>query len=113
MGEIYRVVKILRASTRLYKPWILLYPISSTVLAVLDECVELWLSSGLEEALRNNNITRLQGLDSDYSADQLLESIRCIDEVDAFTLHACITSDTSPTCCISALNTEIVPGTLF
>ncbi|KAH0909924.1 hypothetical protein HID58_033245 [Brassica napus] len=109
VGEIYRVVKILRASTRLYKPWIVLFPTSSTVLAVLDECVELWLSSGLEEALRNN-IIRLQGVESNYSADQLLESIRCIDEVDAFTLHACITSDTSPTCCISALNTEIVPG---
>ena len=82
------------------------------MLAVLDECVELWLSSGLEEALRNN-IIRLQGVESNYSADQLLESIRCIDEVDAFTLHACITSDTSPTCCISALNTEIVPGTFI
>ncbi|CAN6866229.1 unnamed protein product [Brassica oleracea] len=109
VGEIYRVVKILRASTRQYKPWILLSPTSSTVLAVLDECVELWLSSGLEEALRNN-IIRLQGVESNHSADQLLESIRCIDEVDAFTLHACITSDTSPTCCISVLNTEIVPG---
>lgn len=76
------------------------------MLAVLDECVELWLSSGLEEALRNN-IIRLQGVESNYSADQLLESIRCIDEVDAFTLHA------SPTCCISALNTEIVPGTFI
>ncbi|KAF8053065.1 hypothetical protein N665_1468s0004 [Sinapis alba] len=106
VGEIYRVVKILKASTRLYKPWILLSPSSSTLLAVLDECVDWWLSSGLEEALQNNNIN-----DSDYSAShKLLESIKCIDEVEAFTLHACITSATSPTCCISGLNTEIVPG---
>ncbi|CAH8360801.1 unnamed protein product [Eruca vesicaria subsp. sativa] len=109
VGEIYRVVNLLRASTRLYKPWLLLSPTSSSVLAVLDECVVLWLSSGLEEALRNN-INRYQGLDRDYSADQLLESIRCINEVDAFTLHACITSDTSPSCSISGLNTEIVQG---
>ncbi|KAG2302454.1 hypothetical protein Bca52824_031105 [Brassica carinata] len=105
VGEIYRVVKILKASTRLYKPWVLLSPSSSTVLAVLDKCVDWWLSSGLEEALQNN----INGSDSS-AGHQLLESIRCIDEVDAFTLHACITTATSPTCCISGLNTEIVPG---
>ncbi|KAL1188131.1 hypothetical protein V5N11_003164 [Cardamine amara subsp. amara] len=104
MGEIYRVTKILRASTRLYKTWILLAPTSSNVLAVLDECVKLWLSSGLEEALL------CQELDGDYSPDQLLESIKYLDEVDAFTLHTSITSATSPTCYISGLNTEIVQG---
>ncbi|KAG7657527.1 unnamed protein product [Arabidopsis thaliana] len=101
VGEIYRVVKILRASTRLYKPWILLAPTSSNVLAVLDECLKLWLSSGLVEALLNSH---------DDSADQLLESIKYINEVDAFTLYTCITSATSPTCYISGLNTDIVPG---
>ncbi|KFK35606.1 hypothetical protein AALP_AA4G013000 [Arabis alpina] len=109
VGEIYGVVNILRASTRLYRPWILLAPTSPNVLAVLDECVKLWLSSGLEEALLNN-FNRHQRHDRDYSADQLLESIKKIDEVDAFTLHTCITSATSPTCYISGLNTEIVPG---
>ncbi|CAH2047097.1 unnamed protein product [Thlaspi arvense] len=103
VGEIYRIMKIMRASTRLYKLWILLAKASSNVLAVLDECAELWLSSGLDEALRNN-------INCDHSADQFLESIECIDEIDAFKLHTCITSTTSPTCYISGLNTEIVPG---
>jgi hypothetical protein len=107
VGEIYRVVKILRASTRLYRPWVVLAPTSSSnVLAVLDECVKLWLSSGLEEALRNN-INRFQELDGDYSADQLLESIKYIDDVDDFT---CITSASSPTCYISGLSSEMVQG---
>ncbi|KAJ4902509.1 hypothetical protein Rs2_16460 [Raphanus sativus] len=107
LGEIYRVAKILKISTRLYKPLILLYhPSSSTVLAaVLDECVDWWLGSGLEEALQDSTN------DNDYSAGhQLLESRKCIDEVDAFIFHVCITSATAPTCCISGLNTEIVPG---
>ncbi|KAG7588575.1 hypothetical protein ISN44_As07g009030 [Arabidopsis suecica] len=108
VGEIYRVVKILKASTRLYKPWILLSPTSSNVLAVLDECVKLWLSSGLVEALLNS--FNRQELDHDDSADQLLESIKYRNEVDASTLHTCITSATSPTCYISGLNTDIVPG---
>ncbi|CAN8241412.1 unnamed protein product [Cochlearia groenlandica] len=104
LGEIYRVVKILRASTRVYRPWILLATQSTDVLDVLDECVELWLSSGLEE-------THRQGLDSDYSADQLLESIKCIDEIDGLMLHNYITtSATSTSCYISGLNTEIVSG---
>lgn len=77
------------------------------MLAVLDECVKLWLSSGLVEALLNK--FNYQGIDRDDSADQLLESIKYIDEVDAFTLH---TSATSSTCYISGLNTDIVPGTL-
>lgn len=112
VGEIYRVVKILRASTRLYKPWILLSPTSSNVLAVLDECVKLWLSSGLVEALLNG--FNRQEIDHDDSADQLLESIKYIkNEVDSSTLHTCITSATSPTCYISGLNTDIVTGTLI
>lgn len=74
--------------------------------------MKLWLSSGLEETLLNH-FNRRQGLDRDNSADQLLESIKYIDEVDTFTLHTCITSATSPTCYMSGLNTEIVPGMLI
>ncbi|CAN8319089.1 unnamed protein product, partial [Cochlearia groenlandica] len=102
LGEIYRVVKIMRASTRVYRPWILLATVTSNVLAVLDEGVELWLSSGLEEALRDN-------FNGDDSADQLLESVKGIDETDGLTLHNyIITSGTSPSCYISGVNTAIM-----
>ncbi|GFZ02952.1 hypothetical protein Acr_15g0015600 [Actinidia rufa] len=53
LGEIYRVVLILGASMKLYKPWILSSSVDSTSIYVLsEECYTLWSSSGIEEALQ-------------------------------------------------------------
>ncbi|PSS10144.1 Duffy receptor beta form like [Actinidia chinensis var. chinensis] len=53
LGEIYRVVLILGASVKLYKPWILSSSVDSTSIYVLSEkCYTLWSSSGIEEALQ-------------------------------------------------------------
>ncbi|GFY91955.1 hypothetical protein Acr_08g0003510 [Actinidia rufa] len=53
LGEIYRVVLILGASMKLYKPWILSSSVDSTsIYVLLEECYTLWSSSGIKEALQ-------------------------------------------------------------
>ncbi|XP_010549868.1 PREDICTED: uncharacterized protein LOC104820894 isoform X3 [Tarenaya hassleriana] len=103
LGEVYRVAKILVASTRLYKPWILLAP-GSNISALLNECASLWSSSGLEDALLN-----ISKLHNDKSAAQLLESINHMDKVDAFTLHNRIFLASKSTCHISGFPAELIP----
>ncbi|XP_010528875.1 PREDICTED: uncharacterized protein LOC104805873 isoform X2 [Tarenaya hassleriana] len=104
LGEVYRVTKILVATTKVYKPWILLDP-GSNLLGFLDECAYLWSNSGLEDALLN-----ISDVLNDKSTTQLLESIKHIDELDACTIHSRIISAREPICHISGLTAEIIPG---
>ncbi|RRT69104.1 hypothetical protein GW17_00028844, partial [Ensete ventricosum] len=81
LGEIYRVTEVLRASMKLYKPWILLNCGSSSELSTsLDKCAEAWTILGLEESLKtfsNANDAEYAGL-----AKALLASIRVICDLD-------------------------------
>uniref|UniRef100_A0A2P2JNB7 Uncharacterized protein LOC105134166 n=1 Tax=Rhizophora mucronata TaxID=61149 RepID=A0A2P2JNB7_RHIMU len=109
LGEIFRVVEILKLSARAYKPWILANHAENLGLtALLNECFTLWSSSGLGEALE-----RISG-EEDFGFDErikaLLESIKFIQDIDELTLHSHISSGQNPICRLSALTAGLVPG---
>ncbi|GAB2287338.1 hypothetical protein Dimus_021717 [Dionaea muscipula] len=89
LGELYRVVELVRISAKLYKPWILLLKSGNpiTVFPLLDECATLWSHSGLEDSLRDVP----DMVDSQRSVPppvrELLESIKYIRDIDVLSLH--------------------------
>ncbi|KAJ8751926.1 hypothetical protein K2173_000672 [Erythroxylum novogranatense] len=109
LSEVYRVVEVLGISARLYKPWILACPVDHTqVFTLLSECSTLWSSSGLEEAM--NSILDMDGFESDGRIKTLLQSIKCIHDIDVHTVYNHIFSGQEPTCRLSALTLRAVPG---
>ncbi|CAL9108100.1 unnamed protein product [Musa textilis] len=81
IGEIYRVTEVLRASLKLYKPWILLnWDVSSQLLTNLDNCAETWTVSGLEKALKT--ISDANGVEYAVLAKRLLASIKLLGDLD-------------------------------
>ncbi|WOL03771.1 hypothetical protein Cni_G12491 [Canna indica] len=81
LGEIYRVAEVIKASSKLYKPWILLNTASSTKLsASLDKCAEAWTLYGLEEAL--TTISGHNNVEHASLAKALLASIKVIHNLD-------------------------------
>ncbi|OMO62506.1 hypothetical protein CCACVL1_22783 [Corchorus capsularis] len=107
LGEIYRVVKIIEASLKLYKPWIMIgseYP--TNFLALVRESYTLWSSSGLEEALQ----TLSDATDLKYDVKALLGSIQSVHDLDAHELYKQVSSREELTCCLSGLSAGTVPG---
>lgn len=108
LGEIYRVVEILGASTKLYKPLIFLSSgDASLLLGLLSECYSIWSSSGLEDALKS--ISDHIDFEYDGTIKELLESINYIHNIDALALQNHVFSG-QPMCHLSALTAGAVPG---
>ncbi|GAV63173.1 hypothetical protein CFOL_v3_06693 [Cephalotus follicularis] len=108
LGEIYRVVEVLGLSAKLYKPWILSSADYKGLFALLRECSAIWTSSGLVEAL--HSVSDTTGLEYDGDLKALLESIECIQDLDAPAFHNYIVSGQEPKCQLSALPNKKVPG---
>lgn len=109
LGEIYRVVLVLGASVRLYKPWILSSSVNlASIYTLLEECHSLWSSSGLEEAIQS--ISDLSGSEYYGTVDALLASIKRIRDTDAFALENHVFGQRESVCLLSGLTPELVPG---
>lgn len=109
LGEIYRVVAVLGASAKLYKPWILSSSIDSTSIYTLtEECYTLWSTSGMEKALQDI----YDPIDLEYhsTVKALRDSIRFIHGHDELTLGNHILNQQVSVCRLSLLNSEAVPG---
>ncbi|XP_022965571.1 uncharacterized protein LOC111465430 isoform X2 [Cucurbita maxima] len=103
LGEIYRVVQVLRASVKLYKPWVLLGQVDpSGLISLLNECSDIWSSSGLLEALCK--------IDGPIDCNGLMRSINFIQNLDEWGLRKHVLLEQQPTCCLSLLNAESIPG---
>ncbi|XP_051116742.1 uncharacterized protein LOC127241574 isoform X2 [Andrographis paniculata] len=98
LGEIYKAVAVLGASSRLYKPWTFSHAADfPDVYTLVDECLAMWLSSGLEEALSSVS-------PSSSSSAKLIVSL------DNLALQKYVYSKTEPSCQISLLSADAVPG---
>ncbi|XP_062143493.1 uncharacterized protein LOC133851183 isoform X3 [Alnus glutinosa] len=108
LGEIYRVVEVLGASAKLYKPWIFLYSgDTNRLVGLLSECYSIWSSSGLEDALES--ISDHIDFEYDGTIKALLESVNYIHNIDALALQNLVFSG-QPMCRLSALTAGTVPG---
>ncbi|XP_022150747.1 uncharacterized protein LOC111018805 isoform X2 [Momordica charantia] len=103
LSEIYRVVQVLWATVKLYKPWILLgYVDSSGLISLLNECSAFWSSSGLVGALCK--------IDDPTDCKAVLDSIDFIQNLDEWGLRKHVLSGQQPTCCLSLISAESIPG---
>ncbi|RVW53282.1 hypothetical protein CK203_100507 [Vitis vinifera] len=85
LGEIYRVVKVLGASARLFKLWVLLSSAKVDIFVLLEECSTIWSSSGLEDAL--HCICDPVGFEYDATVQALLASIKHVHDLDVLPLQ--------------------------
>ncbi|KAL3814695.1 hypothetical protein ACJIZ3_015963 [Penstemon smallii] len=98
LGEIYRVVVVLGASAKLFKPWTLTCSLdSSGMYILLEECHTVWSNSGLEEALSNVSAS-------------LFDSIKHIRGLDALALQNCVFAEKDSLCWLSILTARVAPG---
>lgn len=105
LGEIYRVVVVLGASAKLFKPWILSGSIDPPAIYIfLEECHAVWSTSGLKEAL--SSVSAPTALDN----TSLLKSIRHILGLDAFKLQNYVFAEKESRCRLSILTAGVVPG---
>ncbi|KAJ4822795.1 hypothetical protein Tsubulata_039471 [Turnera subulata] len=105
LGEIYRIVEVLRCSARLYKPWVLASSADPMGLfTLIDKCSTLWSSCGLEGALQSISDP------ADESVIALLESIKHIHNLDELVLYNHVVSGGGPICRLSALAAGSLPG---
>ncbi|XP_011087384.1 uncharacterized protein LOC105168888 isoform X2 [Sesamum indicum] len=105
LGEIYRVVVILGASAKLFKPWVLSCSVDSpTVCALPEECHALWSTSGLEEAFLS-----VSGPTASNNTS-LLSSIKHILGLDALVLQNHVFMGKKSLCRLSMLTAEVAPG---
>ncbi|XP_026438428.1 uncharacterized protein LOC113336929 [Papaver somniferum] len=105
LGEIYRVVEVVRISTKLYWPWIvstLANP--AEIIALLEECSAAWLDSKLEDAL----LSFSDEVGVGYAAKILVESLKSIHNLDASTLQKQVLQE--PICSISLVSLKAVSG---
>ena len=94
---------MLRASVKLYKPWVLLGQVDpSGLISLLNECSNIWSSSGLLEALCK--------IDGPIDCNGLMRSINFIQNLDEWGLRKHVLLEQQPTCCLSLLNAESIPG---
>ncbi|XP_073122331.1 uncharacterized protein [Henckelia pumila] len=105
LGQIYRVVVILGASAKLFKPWTISCSIDfSSIYILLRECHALWSNSGLEEALSSVQV-------STASEDALLfKSIKDIRGLDATALQNYVFMEKDSLCGLSMLTAGVAPG---
>lgn len=108
LGEIYRVVKVLGASARLFKLWVLLSSAKVDIFVLLEECSTIWSSSGLEDAL--HCICDPVGFEYDATVQALLASIKHVHDLDVLPLQNHIFAQQKPICQLSLLTPEMVPG---
>lgn len=109
LGEIYRVVLVIGASTKLYSPWMLLHSSDcSSLFALLNECSTIWSSSGLDYTLRS--ISDVDDLKYDGTVDALLDSLMSIHHLDAVSLQNHFLSGQQTICSVSLLTAGAVPG---
>lgn len=95
LGEIYRVVVILGAAVKFYKPWILINGVNLEGLyGLLAECDSLWSNSGLVEVI---------------SVDSLLKSIKHIQNLDEVAIANEVFSQEKSQCQLSLLSPGVVP----
>ncbi|KAL9272548.1 hypothetical protein AKJ16_DCAP07967 [Drosera capensis] len=109
LGEIYRVVQLLRSSAELYKPWILLN--SANVLGLiplLDECTTLWSDSGLEERLEN--LSEVVETKNCILIKGLLESIKHIRDMGVLSMLDLDFTAPASFCQMTLLPLEILSG---
>nr|POE67500.1 hypothetical protein CFP56_36666 [Quercus suber] len=111
LGEIYRVVEVLRVSTKIHKPRLLLTSTDNAgLVGLLGECYSIWSSSGIEDAVKS--ISDCIDFEYDGTIKALLESIKYIHDIDALALQNHVFSG-QPICHLSALSARIVPGILI
>ncbi|XP_073308327.1 uncharacterized protein [Primulina huaijiensis] len=105
LGEIYRVVVILGASTKLFKPWTISCSLDlSSIYILLEGCHAMWSTSGLEEALSSVQV-------SIASEDTLLfKSIKDICVLDATALQNYVFMEKDSSCSLSMLPAGVAPG---
>ncbi|KAL1561901.1 hypothetical protein AAHA92_04543 [Salvia divinorum] len=104
LGEVYRVVAVLGASAKLFKPWILSNSVDSpTIYILLEECHAVWSTSGLEEALASVSAPIT------LSDTSLFKSIRHILGQDVRKLENYVFSEKESRCCLSLLTVGVVP----
>ncbi|XP_024977172.1 uncharacterized protein LOC112514790 isoform X2 [Cynara cardunculus var. scolymus] len=95
LGEIYRVVVIVGAAVKFYKPWLLLSGEDlEGVYGLLEECDSHWSTSGLEEAI---------------PVESLLESIRHIHDLDELAIANEVLNQEESRCWLSLLSPGVVP----
>ncbi|KAK4402202.1 hypothetical protein Sango_0960900 [Sesamum angolense] len=105
LGEIYRVVVVLGASAKLFKPWVLSCSVDSpTVCALPEECHALWSTSGLEEAI--SSVSAPTALNN----TSLLSSIEHILGLDALALQNHVFVGRKSLCRLSMLTAGVAPG---
>ncbi|KAF6152165.1 hypothetical protein GIB67_005811 [Kingdonia uniflora] len=107
LGEIYRVVEVLRASTRVYKAWILSTHAGPTnIFALLEECDAIWSGSRLEDALMSISdpvSSRYEG-----TVKELLESIKFVHALNEHDIQSHAFSLKGPICRFSLLPLTVV-----
>ena len=112
LGEIYKVVELLRLSTKLFKPWVLLSLSDPQQLyGLLEECVSLWPTSGLEEALQQ--ISDNVGTGCNEAAKASISFIKHIQNVDVLAVHEHVCIQRRSTCRLSLLPQEMLSGNGF
>ncbi|OVA05754.1 hypothetical protein BVC80_9037g2 [Macleaya cordata] len=108
LGEIYRVVGVLRTSSTLYKPWILSSLANpKDIFALLEECTAAWSDSRLEEALLS--FSDQVGFGYEGTIKALLESIKSVHDLDGVALQNYVFALQEPICRLSLLSLKIVP----
>ncbi|KAL9689207.1 hypothetical protein QQ045_033641 [Rhodiola kirilowii] len=81
LGEIFRVVTLLEASSKAYRPWILSSSMDhDSIFTLLKECSTLWSSSGLNDTLKSLSDPANSECAEEILA--LLESVSRIHELD-------------------------------
>ncbi|GER32916.1 nucleolar GTPase [Striga asiatica] len=104
IGEIYRVVVVLGASAKLFKPWTLLSSADlQGIYILLDESYAVWATSGLEEVISTMSAPRLDDT-------SLLESIKHILNLDEFELQKYVFAENESRCWLSILTEKVAPG---
>ncbi|KAF6154038.1 hypothetical protein GIB67_024473, partial [Kingdonia uniflora] len=107
LGEIYSAVEVFRASTRLFKAWILSTHADPTnIFALLEECDAIWPGSRLEDALMSISdpvSSRYEGTIKD-----LVESIKFVHALNGHDLQIHAFSLNVPICRFSLLPPTVV-----
>ncbi|XP_068659899.1 uncharacterized protein [Aristolochia californica] len=105
LGKIYRVAEIIKASARLYEPWILLScGLATNIPSILVDCTTTWSESGLKEALEG--MSDSTPLEYGGSIKSLLESIKSICDLDTDALWNS-SRQGHPVCRISLLSSSL------
>ena len=105
------MVEVLGASARLFKPWLLLSSEKVDIFDLLEECSTVWSSLGLEDAL--HCLCDPFGFEYDGTVHALLASIKYVHDLDVLSLQNLVFTQQKPTCQMSLLTPEMVPGKWF